>query len=91
LLICGVTASAPDLSLAACAGWFGVHVGVSSWREGVKRGGEGEDGDRINVPQVFVLRHGLLHAGFNLMEGGFVGGGEGGAVFIAGLFGLCGG
>jgi hypothetical protein len=53
-----------------------------------ERGGEGEDGDKVNVPQVFVLRHGLLHAGFNLMEGSFVGGGEGGAVFIAGLFGL---
>jgi hypothetical protein len=57
-------------------------------REGAKGGGEGEHGDRKNVPQVFVLGHGLLHAGFNLMEGSFVGGGEGGAVFIAGLFGL---
>jgi hypothetical protein len=48
-----------------------------------KRGGE----ERC-LPQVFVLSHGLLHAGLDLAEGGFVGCGEGGAVFVAGLFGL---
>jgi hypothetical protein len=45
--------------------------------------GKGRD-----LPQVLVLGDRLLDAGLDLLEGGLVGRGEGGAVLVAGLFGL---
>ncbi len=52
--------------------------------------GKGVRGRRLDVPEVFVLGDGCLDAGGQVGEGGGVGGGEGGAVLVAGLFGLVG-
>ena len=43
---------------------------------------------RGGVPQVVVFGDGLLNASLDLLEGGAVSCGEGGAVLVAGLLGL---
>lgn len=40
------------------------------------------------LPEMVVLGHGGADAGFDCLERGVVGRGEGGAVLVAGLFGL---
>ena len=55
-----------------------------------RRGGKAKEGVLgQRVPQVVVFGDRLLDADLDLLEGGLVGCGEGGAVFVAGLLGLC--